>query len=206
MNKGALEDKHCRSDIESLVKKHNIKRIIETGSYKGWSTKILASFCEKVDTIEINDEYIAEAVAHLTEVSNVTIHKGSSPDVMEKIISENEKNLLIFLDAHWGDYWPINDELKVCYKKNIRPIICIHDFFVPGGNIIKDITDNVSINPGLGSKFGYDQYRGKALDLNFIINELEMIYPNGFDYHYSNAVDEVDSGLIYIYPKENDNF
>jgi predicted O-methyltransferase YrrM len=205
MNKGALEDRHCQNDVESLVKKHNIKRIIETGSFKGWSTKILATFCDKVDTIEINSEYIAEAVEHLKETNNVTIHKGSSPDVMKNIISYDEKNLLVFLDAHWDDYWPVNDELKVLYEKNVQPVICIHDFFVPGGDLIKDYSNNASYNPGQGSKFGYDQYRGKALDLNFILKELNLIYTNGFDYHYSNEVDEVDSGLIYIYPKENAN-
>ena len=141
MNKGALEDRHCQNDVESLVKKHNIKRIIETGSFKGWSTKILATFCDKVDTIEINSEYIAEAVEHLKETNNVTIHKGSSPDVMKNIISYDEKNLLVFLDAHWEDYWPVNDELKVLYEKNVQPVICIHDFFVPGGDLIKDYSD-----------------------------------------------------------------
>lgn len=205
MNKGALEDRHCKNDVEFLIKKHNIKRIIETGSFKGWSTKIFSSLCEKVDTIEINSSYISEAIENLKDFSNVTIHKGSSPEVMRNIISFEEKNLLVFLDAHWDSYWPVNDELKVLYEKNVQPVICIHDFFVPGGNLVKDYLNRVSENPGQGSKFGYDQYHGKALDLDFVIKELNLIYPNGFDYHYSNEVDEVDSGLIYIYPKEDVN-
>jgi len=200
MNKGALEDRYAKLEITKLIEKFSIKRIIETGTYKGWSTKEFATICDKIDTIEINSTYIQEAYDFLKEVENVNIHEGSSPDVMRNIIKEGEENLLIFLDAHWENYWPVKDELNVIIEKNIRPVICIHDFFVPGGNIFVDKYGK-RINSKDGSKFGYDQYNGVALDLNYISEELNKLYPEGFEYHYSTQVSEVDSGLIFIYPK-----
>jgi hypothetical protein len=200
MNKGALEDRYAKLEITKLIEKFSIKRIIETGTYKGWSTKEFATICDKIDTIEINSTYIQEAYDFLKEVENVNIHEGSSPDVMRNIIKEGEENLLIFLDAHWENYWPVKDELNAIIEKNIRPVICIHDFFVPGGNIFVDKYGK-RINSKDGSKFGYDQYNGVALDLNYISEELNKLYPEGFEYHYSTQVSEVDSGLIFIYPK-----
>ncbi len=200
MNKGALEDRYAKLEITKLIEKFSIKRIIETGTYKGWSTKEFATICDKIDTIEINSTYIQEAYDFLKEVKNVNIHEGSSPEVMRNIIKEGEENLLIFLDAHWENYWPVKDELNVIIEKNIRPVICIHDFFVPGGNIFVDKYGR-RINSKDGSKFGYDQYNGVALDLNYISEELNKLYPEGFEYHYSTQVSEVDSGLIFIYPK-----
>jgi len=120
---------------------------------------------------------------------------------MKNIISNGEKDLLIFLDAHWENYWPVKDELNTLIEKDVRPIICIHDFFVPGGNIFVDKYGK-RIRSNDGSKFGYDQYNGVALDLNYITEELNKLYPEGFDYHYSSQVSEVDSGLIFIYPKK----
>lgn len=204
MNKGALEDRYAKIEITKLIERFSIKRIIETGTYKGWSTKEFATLCDNIDTIEINLEYIENAYEFLKDVENVKIHNGSSPEVMKNIISNGEQNLLIFLDAHWERYWPVKDELNVLIEKNIRPVICIHDFFVPGGNIFVDKYGRRTQSND-GSKFGYDQYNGIALDLNYITEELNKLYPEGFNYHYSSQVSEVDSGLIFIYPKKHDN-
>jgi predicted O-methyltransferase YrrM len=111
MNKGALEDRYAKIEITKLIEEFSIKRIIETGTYKGWSTKEFATLCDNIDTIEINLEYIEDAYEFLKDVKNVKIHNGSSPEVMKNIISNGEKDLLIFLDAHWEKYWPVKDEL-----------------------------------------------------------------------------------------------
>ncbi len=102
-----------------------------------------------------------------------------------------EDNVIIFLDAHGGDYWPILDELKVIREKKIRPFIIIHDFFVP------DEKDNSK------AKFGYDSYNGIKLDLNYIKESLLKIYRNYNDnihtYVYSYSISPtLNSGVIYI--------
>jgi hypothetical protein len=130
-----------------------------------------------------------EAVEHLKDTNNVTIHKGSSPDVMKNIISYDEKNLLVFLDAHWEDYWPVNDELKVLYERNVQPVICIHDFFVP--------------NKNGGAAFGFDKYGDQKLDLDYIKDFLNEIYGEGkYDYYYNSESDNVGQGVIYIYKND----
>lgn len=203
MTLGALDDYYAKLEISKLIKKFNIERIVETGTYLGWSTKFLDSFNISVDTIEINQDYLRRAKINLFESKNVTFHLGSSPFVLDKILKKNEKNVLFFLDAHWEKYCPLLDELKLISKKQIKPVICIHDFFVPDGNKMRNGNDFILVESGKGSKFGYDEYEGKALNMNYIKSDLEKIYDNKFDYHYTDKIDKVDSGIIYIYPKHD---
>jgi hypothetical protein len=39
---------------------------------------------------------------------------------------------LLFLDAHWYDYWPLPDELDIIASHLDKAVFIIHDFQVPG--------------------------------------------------------------------------
>jgi predicted O-methyltransferase YrrM len=190
MIKGALEDKFVYDEFKKLINSHKINKIIETGTYHGWSTKKLSEFGVNVFSIEISEENFEIAKKNISEekINNVEIILGSSPKILEKIIDYNEENLLVFLDAHWHNYWPIHDELNVFIEKKIKPIIIIHDFYVPDEN---------------GKpKFGFDRYGEQNLDFKYIESFINKIYnEDGYNFHYNNKIDCVDSGLIYIYPK-----
>jgi hypothetical protein len=186
MQKGALEDKFAFQELEKLVQEFNIERIIETGTYYGWSTKKISELGLKIDTIEINERFYQEVKDILTE-ENIKLHLGNSVNVLKEIIEESEKNLLIFIDSHWGEL-PLIQELEVIKNKKIEPVILIHDFYVPDENG--------------NAKFGYDTYRGIILNYEFIEKSLNEIYPNGFDYYYTKEIEFCNSGTIYITPKK----
>jgi|688.fasta_scaffold148024_1 predicted O-methyltransferase YrrM len=191
MTRGALEDKFVFNEFKKLITEFDIKKIVETGTYYGWSSIILSKFNIPIKTIEFSEKNFKEAKNNLEKnnIQNVEIILGSSSDVLENILVDEEKNLFLFLDAHWYDYWPIHDELNVCIKKKIKPVIAIHDFFVPDENG--------------RPKFGFDKYKNQKLDFEYIEQHLIQIYgENNFNYHYNDSIDTVDSGLIYIYPKK----
>lgn len=201
MKYGALEDKIIYQEIKNLIDKFNITRVIETGTYLGWSTKVFADLVSMVDTIEVNSEYYKTAKQNLQNFSNVNIHLGDSVVMLDQLINQNETNLLVFLDAHWAEHWPILQELNVLKNKNSKPVICIHDFFVPGGNKIRNAKGDLVDDPeSEGSKFGYDIYQNIPLDYEYIKDSLYEIFPEGFSYHYNSEIERVDSGLIFIYP------
>lgn len=191
MTKGALEDKFAFDELSKLIDKFNIKKIIETGTYKGWSTQILCNIGVKVESIEINSE-LYENCKEKLKFKNLNLHLGDSVEVLKDIIAEEEDGLLFFLDSHWYDL-PLLKELDVIKSKKINPVIIIHDFFVPDENN----------NP----MFGYDSYNGVNLDINLIKNHIESIYEGNYEFHYSKEIDCVNSGIIYIYPKtiKNEN-
>ncbi len=189
MEKGALEDKFVFDEISKLIDKFDIKRIVETGTYLGWSTKKFCEFGIKVDTIEVNEEYYDESNKSL-KFKNLKKHLGNSVSILDEIIEDGEENVLFFIDSHWYDL-PLLSELETIKKKSLKPVIVIHDFFVPDDNG--------------NSKFGYDEYDGIKIDYNLIENRINSIYDGEFEFHYNDAIDCVDSGLIYIYPKLSTN-
>jgi hypothetical protein len=108
-------------------------------------------------------------------------------DLMDELLEENDNSIFFFLDAHWEKYWPLLDELKIIKKKNIKPVIAIHDFYVPDENG--------------NAKFGFDSYNGQNLNFEYIKSDIEEIYGKNYEIRYS-AQPTINSGLIYIYPNE----
>ena len=56
MTQGALEDNFVYKEFKNLIDKFKIKKIIETGTYFGWSSMKLAEF--GVDVITIESSYM----------------------------------------------------------------------------------------------------------------------------------------------------
>jgi len=185
----AYSDLELKERTAKLVKEYNICKIYETGTYYGKSSNILTNMFSdvKIFSYELNNEFFNIAKSNNINNKNVTLKKLNSPDGLIEDVTPGENNVLFFLDAHWGDYWPILDELRAIKSKNIKPCIIIHDFYVPNDN-------------NTGARFPYDAYKGQPLSLDYIKNDLISIYgENNFQYAYAKAP-TLNTGVIYIIP------
>jgi len=188
----AFNDQYLRKKFIDLVKKHNCTTFYETGSWHGLSAKIASVHIKVVKTVENNPTFYRIAKSVLKECKNVHVFEGSSPKVLRETLKKNEKGLIFFLDAHWNtlyqkaDNWPLLDELEVIAEKRIKPVIIIHDFFVP--------------NEKGRAKFNFDTYNGQPLNLEYVRPSLDKIYgKNGWSYSYNERV-QLNSGIVYIEP------
>jgi len=113
----------------------DITACVETGSFKGDTALFLAKVFPSVFrySIELNNEYYRESSWRLRSYKKSKIIKGSSPNVIRKLIDSSKlgKLPLFFLDAHWYKYWPLQDELKEVSKLD-KAVIIIDDFQVEG--------------------------------------------------------------------------
>lgn len=176
-------DHYIEAEIKSLVEKFSITHIIETGTYKGRTTAKFAEMCRTL-TLEINPEYFKEAKQNLQNNPNVLMYLGDSvKGLTEYLPSCTKESLLFFLDAHWNDYCPLLDELKLIAQNGLKPVIVIHDFYVPD-------------RPELG----YDSYKGQRFDLEWIKPSLEAIYGEGVFIQYNSKATGAMRGVIYITP------
>ena len=75
---------------------------IETGTYYGKTTKVLANISKKIFTIEADERLYDLAIKKFKNKKNVKILKGKSEELLENILQSNSdfKNLCIYLDAH----------------------------------------------------------------------------------------------------------
>lgn len=187
--KPAYSDKFLMEETKKLKQTYNISTFFETGTHIGISTSLLSEVFDQVYSVEINSGFFSQATKTNEKNKNVLIEKCNSVDFIRKHLQEGQTGVAFFLDAHWGDYWPLLDELKVIAEKNVKPVIIIHDFFVADENG--------------KAKFHYDSYRGKALNFDFVKSEIDAIYGKENYIHYCIQDSQVNSGVgIFIPPKD----
>src|SRR5690606_34701363 len=104
------------------------------------------------------------------------------PDILTYHEGGGDK-ILFFLDAHWQQYNPLLDELKVIAEAGLKPVIVIHDFKVP-----------------FRDDLGYDSYNGQDYDYTWIQDSLHAIYGSNFTTRYNDQATGAKRGVIIIEP------
>jgi hypothetical protein len=133
----------------SIIEKHNnykdIEVIVETGTHRGVQTKIMADTFKTVHAIELSKFYCEETKKACKNFNNVTVHNGSSVDLLPKVIREiNSSPALFYLDAHYCSLnppipvseFPLWKELEIIKRKKGKNIIMIDD--VQNFGILRD--------------------------------------------------------------------
>ena len=185
------EDINLQKIFKSLVENHNPELILETGTYMGDTTEYFCSFNIPVITTEINETFLNKSKEKLNLFTNIKLFLGDS----EKALKENfhlikDKKVLAFLDSHNLNDTVLERELVLLKQLDIKPILMIHDFYVPGKNFYFDTWD--------GHRYDYEFYKPYFDDLYGV---------NGYTYSYneesvsSNAVANIPVGVIILEPK-----
>lgn len=170
-------DRFLRNSVETLIRALNVKTIVETGTNRGATALWLASNA-RTHSIEIDPGRFKIASKLARSKDNLVIHLGTSPDVLSRLIPDLAGPVLFYLDAHWGEYWPILDELREISALP-EAIVVIHDFLVPGRN------------------FGFDRYDGKCLDIELIRPAMDEHFKR-WTYWYNSQSGGARRGVCFI--------
>lgn len=82
---------------------HYRKVCVETGTFKGDGTAVMAKHFDHVYTIELNEELFNKAVRRFRNTKNVTCLLGDSKVVLRDLIPNlPPSGATFFLDAHWS--------------------------------------------------------------------------------------------------------
>jgi hypothetical protein len=120
-----------------IIYELGIERIVETGTYRGTTTEWFGQFGIAVETVEIHPRYFAFARARLRGLRTVTVTLGTSVTFLEGDVAlGRSKDLahLFYLDAHWGQYLPLRQELEIIFQNYTNATVLIDDFKVPDDN------------------------------------------------------------------------
>ena len=126
--------------VEEIINNFNPEEIIETGTYLGNTLEFFSKFQITTHSIEINPEFYYISKSRFVDADNVNIYCDDSLNVLPKIIKK-KKPTLIYLDSHWYEDLPLDNELEIINSIN-DVIILIDDFKVPGNNEWKFDTYN----------------------------------------------------------------
>jgi hypothetical protein len=79
----------------------NLKRAIETGTYRGGSTRILSGLFPSVITIEVVPALARAAETSLAGIAGIDVRQGDSSDVLPRVVDAATPTLY-WLDGHWS--------------------------------------------------------------------------------------------------------
>jgi hypothetical protein len=154
--------------IVNLVDSFKPSLIIETGTYLGTTTPMLATISDaRCVTIEKIARYAKKARQHFDfnyPDLNIESVVGNSSDELGKLLSGlplGNERVLAYLDAHWFDYLPTNDELKA---------------LINWGGAFVAIIDDFCVEEDEG--YGWDEYiNGNKVDKHLVPKNLMLFVP-----------------------------
>lgn len=169
--------------MKRLVASLNIDMIIETGTYLGSTAYFLSKNFPNIPivTVESNDAHYQKAREVLSGCGNVKQYLGSSIEVFGGLDWRNVSNPLFYLDAHWGEVFPLGKELEFISARVARAVIVVDDFQIEGR---PDYA--FGVNHGRDTSFGPKWYGRSPEELPGVSN---IGYLKGF-------IDLTDSVLI----------
>ncbi len=169
-----------RNTIDLLIREFGPDALVETGTFLGFTTRHLASYGIDTYTVEISERYRMAARSALDDLDNVTLFWGDSAKAIEVLGERRPFNRpLAYLDAHWQDRVPLNEEIEALFSNWPDAIAAVDDFHVPG-------------QPG----YGYDVYAGVPLSLE----ELRLPEGTAIAFPAMPATEETGArrGTVYL--------
>jgi hypothetical protein len=118
-----------------LSKIANANIFIETGTYRGKTTKWASTQFNEVHTIELSELLYNKTKDELLSKGNITPHLGDSRDILPKILADISGNIIFWLDGHYSagvtagkdDPCPLLKELEIILSRNQEDTIIIDD-------------------------------------------------------------------------------
>lgn len=146
---------HRKQIFQDLINRISFQAIYETGTYFGNTSGYmkLHSSCPVI-TCEASPIFRSLAMSRLRDIEGIEFHCGDSREFLRARLgslnaAEISEVFFFYLDAHWHDDLPLEEEIDIISSKLKNSVILIDDFAVPG-------------DPG----YSYDDYgRGKSLEL-----------------------------------------
>jgi hypothetical protein len=169
--------------IRQLVAEQKIRTVVETGSWRGYTTRRFSEFVNNVFTIESDSALQFAARQTLVDRANAVVITGRSQNMLPALMPGLFKPILYYLDAHWENDWPILDELKAIADLDDRCCIIIHDCKVPGC-------------PGLG----FDSYAGQELTFEFVKPMLDRLRFPWRHYFNDDSAQGHRRGALFVVP------
>lgn len=155
-NGWAFNGQHHRQKIFcDLVRAFQFGAVLETGTFMGNTTGYMRNRVDcPVFTCEASPIFQSVAISRLKKSKKIEFTLGDSRKFLEDRLSRISwdhlpKPLFFYLDAHWHEDLPLDEEIRIISRYVNECIIMIDDFAVPGD-----------------SEYTYDNYgKGKSLDM-----------------------------------------
>ena len=171
--------------FRELVDRFHFSAIVETGTYRGTTTDMLARIGVPVYTVELHPRYFSYSRMRFWWEGRPHLHlyRNDSRTFLRQLRADPSvprENVFFYLDAHWGDDLPLREELEIIFGDWKRSVVMIDDFAVPNFD------------------YKFDDYGpGKALNLEYIAS-LVSAHRLAVYFPALNAATDKDRGCVVL--------
>ena len=114
--------------LPDVLSKYKTDNFIEFGTYKGNGCKLAYYLGFKnIHSIEISNFYYNLNVISLRSFKNIHLYKGSTLDVLPKLLEKINEQSTFWIDSHNENDCPILKELEILSKHKIKNHILLID-------------------------------------------------------------------------------
>jgi len=137
---GSFNDEEYNFLLSKFPELKNLQIFIESGTYKGDTTRLMCKYYKYVYTFEINPRLFMDSqdASLNNKLSNAHHYFGNCYDLMSKVIAMDNRQCFFFLDAHlsgadtsfFEEFVPLYKELQVIndlYPQNQFGVVCVDD-------------------------------------------------------------------------------
>jgi hypothetical protein len=152
-----------RDILRKFARIHNLRVLVETGTYRGDTVRALRGDFDTIFSIELDETLHADAVSRCTNQRNAILLKGDSAAVLPNVLDRLNGPALFWLDAHYSGgatataavKTPIGQELVAVLSHSVKGHVVLvddHREFVTGA------TDypSISVIEDVAEAFGYE--------------------------------------------------
>lgn len=129
-------DRMYQKLVMEIIARLHVSSFVEAGTYLADTTDFVARKFPRLPiyTCEVKESFFRSAADRLRRYPNVTVVNQSSERFIRDAICRGILGTvpLFFLDAHWYDYWPLQDEVEAITSCLSRSVMIVDDFQVPG--------------------------------------------------------------------------
>jgi hypothetical protein len=164
----------------ALIRQLKPAAIVETGTYLGTTTELMAETGLPVFTVEAHPRSYGFAWARLRRQRNVTLLHADSRAALRSLFDGPlrgfaDRTLFFYLDAHWNDDLPLAEEIDIIFTHCPAAVVMVDDFRVPWD-----------------ADYSYDDYGPeKALTDTYISSAVVTL---GLCAHYPSTPARIESG------------
>lgn len=119
--RGLTPHKRKQQLVRMIAQRHNLRVLVETGTYRGDMVQAMKGYFIHVYTIELSAKLCARAQRRFRKDSNVTVIHGDSAKRLADVTTNLDRPALFWLDGHYSGGMtaqgvtatPILDELAI---------------------------------------------------------------------------------------------
>lgn len=138
--------------VRAVIDAFEPDAFVETGTFVGSTTRFFSGNGVPVYTTEVKRHFWLLARIRLGWSRDITVMRGDSRIALKRLAQhESFARPLIYLDAHWWDDFPLNEELDLVFRSWADAVVVVDDFRVDGDD-----------------GYAFDTYDGVALAISDI--------------------------------------